>query len=99
MKGVSLRRSPSSPVASLKSVLQKETAGVRRIVLGDMNLKDEEAADLCDEFAFREARYAGYSWGVRANKFDADLEYRGPGHRYDRVFFPDGVWAEAHLVG
>ena len=31
--------------------------------------------------------------------FDADLEYRGPGHRYDRVFFPDGVWAEAHLVG
>ena len=69
------------------------------LFLGDVNAKDDEVGGLCDKFGLREARYHGYSWGARGNRFDADLEYNGPGIRYDRVLFAGSVWAEAHLVG
>jgi endonuclease/exonuclease/phosphatase family metal-dependent hydrolase len=69
------------------------------LVLGDVNAKDDEVGELCAKVGLHEARYAGYSWGARGNRFDAQLEYAGPGLRYDRVLFGGGVWAEAFLVG
>ena len=54
---------------------------------------------MCQEVKLQEARYAGASWGVKGNKFYADMSYAGFGLQKDRVLFGSRVWAEAHLVG
>ena len=87
-----------------QSILQeiKKTAGdceERVVLVGDMNAKDEEVATVCRELGLQEARYAGYSWGVRGNGFYSDSGYAGPGLRKDRVLFGKHAWAESHLVG
>ena len=69
------------------------------IVVGDFNAKDDEVDALVGRLDLREARYAGYSWGVKGNKFYADSAYMGPGLRFDRVLFCGKAWADAHLVG
>jgi hypothetical protein len=74
-----------------------EDTGV--LILGDTNCKDEEAFDVCKKSSLREACYAGYSWGARNNKFDAECEYEGVGLRYDRMLMSGSVWAETFLVG
>ena len=43
--------------------------------MGDLNARDEEVAALCEEFGLHEARYAGYSWGVKSNQFYADSDW------------------------
>ena len=68
------------------------------VVLGDTNAKDDEVAKLCDQTSLREARYYGYSWGVKSNRFYAESHDNGP-RRYDRVLFSGPLWAEAHLIG
>ena len=74
-----------------------EDTGV--LILGDMNCKDEEAADVCKKNFFREACYAGSSWGTRSNKFHACVEYEGSGLRYDRMFTSGSVWAATFVAG
>ena len=74
--------------------------GERLVVIGDLNVKDDgEVESLCHALDLHEARYAGFSWGVRGNAFYADSGYAGPGLRKDRVLFGSRTWAEAHLVG
>ena len=63
------------------------------LVLGDMNAKDDEMRGVCQEVKLQEARYAGASWGVKGNKFYADVPCSGFGLRKDRVLFPKRrVW-------
>ena len=69
------------------------------LIIGDMNIKDEELTGLCKELELREARYTGASFGVPGNRFDHRLQKKGFGQRYDRVLFGNRVWAESHLVG
>ena len=83
-------RSRSSVFAEVSR--DSEDTGV--LILGDMNCKDEEAADVCKKNCLREACYAGSSWGTRSNKFHACVEYDGFGLRYDRMFTSGSVWAE-----
>ena len=72
----------------------------RLLVLGDMNAKDDgEVKSMCCSLKMNEARYHGFSWGVKGNKFYDDLGYGGPGIKKDRAFFGKRLWAEAHLVG
>jgi len=74
--------------------------GERLVLIGDMNVKDDvEVESLCRELQLHEARYAGFSWGVKSNAFYKDSQYSGPGLRKDRVLFGKRAWAEAHLVG
>ena len=84
-------------VRSLKKLgKEKENA----VVLGDMNVNREaEVAGICESIDLKNARYAGYSWGVPGNKFYADLAFAGPGLRKDRVLFGGKLCAQAHLVG
>jgi len=75
-----------------------EGDGKRVLVVGDVNAKDEEVESLCRSHQLRDARYCGFSWGVKGNGFYADSAYRGPGLRCDRVLFGEGAWAESHLI-
>ena len=69
------------------------------LVLGDMNLgKDADVDALCKRFELHEARYVGFSWGVKGNRFYDDMQYAGPGLRKDRVLFGKGLWVESHLL-
>jgi len=68
------------------------------LILGDMNCKDDEAKDVCNQNQLREACYIGSSWGSRSNRYDASIEYEGVGFSYDRVFMFGTVWAETFLV-
>ena len=70
----------------------------RMFLLGDMNAAEDEVQSVCKKLDLRDARYAGYSWGLRWNRFDAENSYPGPGLRKDRVLFGAEVWAEAHLL-
>ena len=65
------------------------------LVVGDMNAEDDEMRGVCQEVKLQEARYAGASWGVKGNKFYADMSYAGFGLQKDRVLFGSRVWAEA----
>ena len=77
-----------------------EEDGEKLVLLGDMNVnKEAEVVALCEDMALKDARYAGFSWGRKGNRFFADMSYAGPGLRKDRVLFGKKVWAQAHLVG
>jgi len=69
------------------------------MIVGDMNMKDDEVTDLCKSLRLRDARYVGVSFGAQGNRFDHRLPKGGIGQRYDRVLFGERVWAESHLVG
>ena len=69
------------------------------VVLGDMNMKDAEVRELCQELELQDAWYTGASWGVRGNRFYRESNYTGPGLRKDRVLFGKKVWGVSHLVG
>lgn len=70
------------------------------ILVGDMNMnKEDEASAVCEDLRLKDARYAGFSWGVPGNKFYANSLYTGPGMRKDRVLFGKRLWAAAHVVG
>ena len=69
------------------------------LILGDMNCKDDEAAQVCRTCNLKEACYAGSSWGSRGNRFHAHIEYEGFGLRYDRMFMSGSVWAETFVAG
>ena len=72
----------------------------RVLVVGDMNVRDDaEVKVLCSRLRVGEARYEGFSWGSRGNKFYENMEYNGPGIRKDRILHGKKIWAEAHLVG
>lgn len=85
----------------LEQVLARTgVADGRAVLVGDMNTKDDaEVKAMCHRIGLHEARYNGYSWGVKENKFYEDSTYGGVGLRKDRVLFGKKVWAEAHLVG
>ena len=70
------------------------------VVVGDTNLnKEADVVDLCGEMKLKDARYAGYSWGVPGNLFFEDMARVGAGLRKDRVLFGRKVWGVSHLVG
>ena len=47
----------------------------RVVIAGDMNMRGEEGDAVCKAFSLKDARYDGFSWGARGNKFFADREY------------------------
>ena len=85
--------------SSILDDISQDSEDVGLLILGDMNCKDEEAADLCKTNCLREACYAGSSWGSRSNRFHACTEYEGFGSKYDRMFTSGGVWTETFVVG
>ena len=42
------------------------------LLVGDVNAKDDEVGGLCVKAGLHEARYHGYSWGARGNRFDKE---------------------------
>ena len=70
------------------------------VVLGDMNVREDEVGDLCERLHLQEAVYHGCSWDPRANRYLLeDQEAPRSGQRFDRVLFRGAVFGYAYLVG
>ena len=82
----------------LRSLDGRGVERARVLVVGDCNVRDDEVGGLCEAASMRDASYAGRTWGVTWNRFDQDVQYRGPGMRFDRAFFGRKLFAQAHLV-
>ena len=76
---------------------EKETI----IVMGDMNMRDKDAAERTKHHGLVEAAYEGFSWNPMQSRYFAWDPDRQPeaACRYDRVWFRGGVFAYAYLVG
>jgi len=73
-----------------------------QIIMGDLNVRPEEAPPLLKAGGFTDAEYAGRSWHPSKTQFDADKELQkksGPGFAFDRIFFKGALWLESGLVG
>ena len=75
--------------------------GERTLVLmGDLNVRMDEARELCETFDLRDMPYSGRSWAPMQNRFYPNLQnYRGPGHCFDRILCSGPARVEGHLVG
>ena len=70
------------------------------LLLGDMNVRVEEARELASSMSLEDAEYSGLSWNPRVHRYEEWMrEYRGPGHAFDRVFYRGGAHASGFVVG
>ena len=71
------------------------------VLLGDLNVREEEMGAVRETRGFSEAVYKGKSWDPSRNKFDAELKLRKDvaGHAFDRILFAGGVFVQAYMVG
>ena len=83
-------------VKQLRSALAGCDAG-GVLVMGDANMREEEALEARESLSLREALYAGYSWDQKRNRFFAAQQ--DSQESFDRVFFRGAVFAQAFLVG
>ncbi|MCP4035820.1 MAG: hypothetical protein GY733_02695, partial [bacterium] len=68
------------------AVIVKSLQAQAKVVMGDLNVSDGEARDLCEEHGLRDADYASMSWNPAASQYyGPDHGYAGPGYRFDRV--------------
>ena len=82
-----------------KAVLKAHGAGPL-VLLGDLNVRPAEAAELCGDLGLRDMPYDGRSWAPMQNRFYENLaDYRGPGLCFDRIWCSGALWAEGHLIG
>ena len=74
------------------------------VLLGDLNVRQEEVQDLLEAGEWRDAAYAGRSFEPRQNDFTGEVMKSGrgasaPGHRFDRFWFKGALWVQAYLTG
>ncbi|MCP4036209.1 MAG: hypothetical protein GY733_04675, partial [bacterium] len=82
------------------AVIVKSLRAQAKVVMGDLNVSDGEARDLCELHALCDADYASMSWNPAASQYyGPDHGYVGPGYRFDRVLCSGAAWSHAFLVG
>ena len=70
------------------------------LVLGDLDVREEEMSSLCKAVSLRNAEYFGMSWNPAVNRFHENVRSSiGPGMCFDRVLFRGHVVADVFLVG
>ena len=70
------------------------------LVLGDLNVRDEEVEPMLTKAGLREARYDGATWDPKLTRYDPDWKKQPQGaFCFDRVLFAGGLWAEAYRAG
>ena len=85
----------------LRAMVKGMPASVRvHVLLGDMNVRDDEVQELCESLVLHEAVYHGCSWDPRKNRYLVeDQEMPRAGQRFDRVLFRGAVFGCSYLVG
>lgn len=72
------------------------------VILGDMNVRDEEVEAMLALKDMHDVAYSGKSWDMRRNAYFEEHRGcgpRGPAFAFDRVFTAGAVFARAFLVG
>ena len=75
------------------------------LLLGDLNVRSDEGAELLEAGEWRDAAYHGKSLDPVRNNFKGDATRSGPkgcadqGGRFDRIWFRGAAWVQAYLVG
>ena len=96
---------PVGREAQKKALIQRVLDGLgedrdRVVLVGDMNVnQNAELNALCEDLGVKDGFYTGCTWGTSENRFFADVAYKGPGLRKDRVLFGKRTWAHVHRVG
>ncbi len=72
------------------------------VLMGDMNVREEEMEGLCSARRLREALYVENSWDpgrTRYHPLQEGWSRYGPGAKFDRVLYRGSVAAELYVVG
>ena len=72
------------------------------LVLGDLNVREEEVEELCDVCGVADAPYERTSWNPAVNQYHGEAARAGPGahgHRFDRILAGGEAFAAVYLVG
>ena len=69
------------------------------VVLGDLNVREDEVKQLCTGSGLKDAVYQGKSWDPRRSRHDEKWQEQGQGQCYDRILFSGEVCVQAFLVG
>ena len=105
VKVASVHLAPGEGAAEerLKQVRQiaKICGGGSVVVLGDLNVREDEMEDVRKAGEFFEAMYAGKTWDPRRNGFDGDLKLQRDvaGQAFDRILYVGGVFVQSYMVG
>ena len=89
-------------LAQMKAVAQPFQPSGVHLVVGDMNVRQEEMEELLKVGSFRDAAYEGRSFYPAQSRYDlVKLPEigQGVGYAFDRVLHSSGLHAEAFLVG
>jgi hypothetical protein len=72
-----------------------------QLILGDMNVRQDELQDLTTIGQFHDAEYVGKSWHPAKSGYEASegLQRGGLAFSFDRIFFSGALCVEAFLVG
>ena len=77
-----------------------ERDAVGALLLGDMNVRNEEMSELLETGDWYEAKYQGKSWNPMVNRFyPREPGFREDGFSFDRLFFKGSVHAASFLAG
>ena len=72
------------------------------VLMGDLNVRDEEVRDLLELGAWRDVGYGQSSWAPRLNDFYGPANRLGgkpgAGHRFDRIWLRGAVWAKTGFL-
>ena len=71
-------------------------------MLGDLNVREEEVAELCEVCGVVDAPYERTSWNPAVNPYHGAAARSGPlahGHRFDKVLFGGEAFAAVYPVG
>ena len=72
------------------------------VVLGDLNMREEEVGEMCDACGVADVPYDRTSWNPVVNRYHGQAVRAGPGaqgHRFDRVCFGGDAYPAVCLVG
>ena len=66
--------------------------------MGDLNVRREEVAPLCEEHGLRAMALGAATWNARVNKFYEDQQNRRDTQEFDQILSSGSVWVEGHVV-
>ena len=68
----------------VKQILAKRS-GRALVLMGDLNVRREEVAPLCEEHGLRAMALGAATWNARVNKFYEDQQNRRDTQEFDRI--------------
>jgi hypothetical protein len=87
----------SERAKEVKQIL-KSRHGRALVFMGDLNVRREEVAPLCEEHGLRAMPCGAATWNARVNKFYEDQKNRKDSQAFDQIWTSGNVWVEGHLA-